>query len=250
MNIGLYQSASSLAALERWQDAVAQNITSSQTTGYRKRTVEFSGENAGHFTINPNAKPNDPQNSTPAMFTRINTGVNFQTGETTPTRRELDVAIQGEGFFELQKPDGSKAYTRSGEFRVRPDRTVVSGGDCAVMSDGGSPITTLPGGGPIAINSDGTIVQNGTTLGKFSIQTFTNTAALVPLTGGLFMANPDAGMKPVDKPEIMQGYLEQSNVQSLREMVDLVVISRAYEANQKIITTVDQQMEKTLQALG
>ena len=250
MNIGLYQSASSLSALERWQDAVAQNITSAQTTGYRKRTVEFSSENAGKFTLNPNAKANDPDNTSPAVFTTTTNGINYLSGETLPTRNELDVAIQGDGFFEVQKPDGTKAYTRSGEFRVRPDRTLVTDGDCEVMSEGGSPITTLPGGGPININSDGTIFQNGAQLGKFSIQKFANTDGLTPLAGGLFVAQPNAGISPVEKPELMQGYLEQSNVQPLREMVDLVLISRAYEANQKVISTADQQMDKTLQALG
>lgn len=250
MNIGLYQSAASLSALERWQDAVAQNITSSQTTGYRKRTVQFSTENAGKFNINPSARSNDPDNSMPAVFTHVTNGINFVSGETMPTRRELDVAIQGEGFFEIQKPDGSKAYTRSGEFRVRPDRTLVTAGDCEVMTEGGAPIALLPGGGDIIINRDGTVFQGTTSLGKLSVQRFEHPEALVPLAGGMFAPGAGAGKSAVDEPQLMQGYLEQSNVQSLREMVDLVLISRAYEANQKIITTVDQQMEKTLQALG
>ena len=66
----------------------------------------------------------------------------------------------------------------------------------------------------------------------------------------MFIAGDGAGMTPVEQPNLMQGYLEQSNVQPLREMVDLVIISRAYEANQKMITTVDQEMGKALEALG
>ena len=250
MNIGLYQSASSLSALERWQDAVSQNITSAQTAGFRKRTVQFSTQNAGKWNINPYAKNAGAENEHQVLFTKINTGINFLTGETQPTRRELDVAIQGDGFFEMNGPDGQKLYTRNGEFRVTPERVLVGAGGLEVLSEGGSPIVTLPGGGAITVNRDGTIFQGATSLGKISIQKFSNTAALMPTVAGLFVAGPNAGKESVDEPELMQGYLEQSNVQPLREMVDLVLISRAYEANQKIITTADKQMEKTLEALG
>jgi flagellar basal-body rod protein FlgF len=250
MNIGLYQSASSLSALERWQDAVSQNITASQTSGYRKRTVEFSSQVAGRWNLDPDARNSGPENEVNAVFTHVTTGINFQTGETQPTRRELDVAIQGEGFFELQQVDGTKAYTRSGEFRMRPDRTLVSSGDLEVMTNDGNPVVLLPGAGTVTINRDGTISQGTTVLGRLSIQTFANPNALIPAAGGMFFSTPAAGMSAVDEPELMQGYLEQSNVQPLREMVDLVLISRAYEANQKMITTIDQQMQKTLDALG
>jgi flagellar basal-body rod protein FlgF len=250
MNIGLYQSASSMSALERWQDATAQNITSAQTTGYRKRTVQFSTEVAGKWNIRPDAKNAGSENEHSVLFTHVTTGINFLTGETQPTRRELDVAIQGEGFFEMDGPNGQKLYTRSGEFSLTPERTLVGAGGLPVLTEGGNQITMLPGGGSISINRDGTIFQGSTALGKLSVQKFTNLGALVPSAGGMFIAGPNAGKEAVAEPELMQGYLEQSNVQPLREMVDLVLISRAYEANQKIITTADQQMEKTLQALG
>jgi len=237
-----------MAALERWQDSVSQNITSGQTSGYRKRTIEFSTETAG--SLQPDARARVGIDGTPALFPKTTAGINFLSGETMPTRRELDVAIQGDGFFEVRMPDGSTAYTRSGEFRLRPDRTLVSAAGLEVMAEGGDPIVLMPGQGQIVVNQDGTVVQGTTSLGKLSIQRFSNTAALVPSAGGLFMAGAAAGKSSVDDPELMQGYLEQSNVQPLREMVDLVLISRAYEANQKMITTIDQQMQKALEALG
>jgi|JI10StandDraft_1071094.scaffolds.fasta_scaffold09392_13 flagellar basal-body rod protein FlgF len=249
MNIGLYQSASALSALERWQDSVSQNITSSQTAGYRKRTISFSTQAAGELMSDPRARIGH-QGSMPTLFPKINSGINFVAGETQPTRRELDASIQGDGFFEIQRPDGSKVYTRSGEFRMRPDRTLVTSSGDEVMSDAGAPIILLPGGGKVAINQDGTLFQGTTALGKLSVQKFADNSRLIPIAGGFFTA-PD-NMKPetVDEPELLQGYLEGSNVTPLREMVDLVLISRAYEANQKIISTVDDQMQKTLDALG
>lgn len=250
MNIGLYQSASSMSALERWQDATSQNITSAQTTGYRKRTVQFSTDVAGKWNIRPDAKNAGAENEHAVLFTHVTTGINFMTGETQPTRRELDVAIQGDGFFEMEGPGGQKLYTRSGEFRMTPERVLVGAGGLPVLTEGGNQITMLPGGGSVTINRDGTIFQGSMSLGKISIQKFSNPGALFPTAGGMFVAGASAGKESVDEPELMQGYLEQSNVQPLREMIDLVLISRAYEANQKIISTADQQMEKTLQALG
>lgn len=250
MNIGLYQSASSLSALEKWQDAVAQNITASQSVGYRKQTVEFTGESVGKWRLAPAARGRQPDNEVEALFTQAKRGVNFSTGEQQPTQRDLDVAIQGDGFFAVRQPDGTTMYTRTGEFRLRPDRTVVSTAGCELMTEAGMPVVLMPGEGNLVVNRDGSLFQGSTALGKLSIQKFANPEALVPVAGGLFMAPPEAGIAPVEAPELMQGYLEQSNVQPMREMVDLVLISRAYEANEKVITTVDQQMEKTLEALG
>lgn len=249
MNIGLYQSAASLSALERWQDSVAQNITSSQVTGYRKRTVNFSTQPAGEIQSDPR-RPVGHDAGTAALFPKVNTGINFVTGETQPTRRELDVAIQGDGFFEVQRPDGSKAYTRNGEFRLRSDRTLVTASGDEVLSTGGAPITFLPNGGTPVINLDGTVFQGETALGKISVQKFADNARLIPAPGGYFVSSPGMDAQPVDNPELLQGYLEGSNVTPLREMVDLVLISRAYEANQKMINTLDQQMQKALDALG
>jgi flagellar basal-body rod protein FlgF len=249
MNIGLYQSAASLAALERWQDNVSQNITSAQTTGYRKRTIEFSTETAGEIHPDSHAKLGRDAGM-PALFPKTSAGINYISGETMPTRRELDIAIQGDGCFEVKLPDGTMGYTRSGEFRLRPDRTLVTSSGLEVMNSNGDPFVLLPGGGPVTVNQDGSMFQGNLALGKISIQRFGNTSALRPTSDGLFSASDGAGMEAVEKPDLMQGYLEQSNVQPLREMVDLVIISRAYEANQKMITTIDQQMQKALEALG
>jgi flagellar basal-body rod protein FlgF len=247
MDIGIYQSAASLTALERWQDAVAQNITSGQVTGFRKRTVEFSGTSAGSLQTGSS----DSDNDVPAVFPTASNGISFSSGETQPTGRDFDVAIQGEGFFEVQLPDGTHAYTRSGEFSVRADHTLINSGNQEVLSDGGSPIM-LPadGTGKITINTDGSIVQGTTAIGRLSVQKFSNQGDLAPISGGLFVANPGADPEPVTKPQLLQGYLEGSNVSPLTEMVNLVQISRAYDANQHVITTNDKQMQKELDELG
>lgn len=249
MNIGLYQSASAMNALERWQDVVAQNITSGQVNGFRKRTVDFSTTAAGEINGDPQARIGG-DTTFEALFPKVSTGINFSSGQTQPTRNDLDVALQGDGFFEVQNPDGTHAYTRNGAFEMRSDRTLVTASGAEVLNSAGAPITLLPNGQPLVINTDGSMTQGDTSLGKLAVQGFANPAALVPTAGGFFIPGAGANPQPVQNPYVMQGYLEGSNVNPLREMVDLVVISRAYEANQKIVTTIDDQMQKTLEALG
>ena len=174
MNIGLYQSASALSALERWQDSVSQNIASSQTTGYRKQTVNFSTQTAGQLRPGVGGRSGS-EGDVATLFPKVNTGINFVSGETQPTRRELDIAIQGDGFFEVQLPDGSRAYTRNGEFHQRADRTIVTSAGLEVLSDGGGPITMLPNGAPLVINRDGTMFQGDASLGRVSVQNFSDT---------------------------------------------------------------------------
>jgi flagellar basal body rod protein FlgG len=249
MNIGLYQSASALSALERWQDAVSQNITSSETNAYRKRTVTFSSITAGQIQTDPTGKASG-DTTFETLFPKVNTGVDYSFGQTQPTRRDLDVAIQGEGFFEVQMPDGSRGYTRNGEFRMRTDRVLVTSAGGEVLSENGSPITLPSNGQPLTVNRDGSMVQGDVALGKLAVVNFPDHSQLSPTAGGYFIPMNGVAPTPVQKPEVLQGYLESSNVTPLREMVDMVLISRAYEANQKIITTIDQQMQKTLEALG
>ncbi|MGH7947261.1 MAG: flagellar hook-basal body protein, partial [Opitutaceae bacterium] len=155
-----------------------------------------------------------------------------------------------DGFFEVQLPDGSRAYTRNGEFHQRADRTLVTSAGHEVLSDGGGPITLLPNGAPLIINRDGTMFQGDASLGRISVQRFADNSQLTAIAGGFFVPSPGMPPQASDKPELMQGYLEGSNVTPMREMVDLISISRAYEANQKIISSVDRQMQKALEALG
>jgi flagellar basal-body rod protein FlgF len=133
---------------------------------------------------------------------------------------------------------------------MRLDKVLVDSSGNEVMSSSGSPITLLGNGAPITINRDGTIFQGDASLGKLSVQKFANLNQLQAIAGGYFSAPQGVEPEEVEDAELLQGYLEGSNASPLREMVDLVLISRAYEANQKIINTVDQQMQKTLDALG
>jgi flagellar basal body rod protein FlgG len=229
---------------------VTQNITSSQVSGYKKRTVEFSVVEAGEVQSDPHQKIGRGEGQG-MYFPKASFGINFKNGETTPTRREFDVALQGDGFFEVKMDDGRMAYTRGGELHLRPDRTLVTAQDQPLLNDAGMPIQLLSkGNNTITIKPDGIVMQGDSKLGRLSVVKFADDKQLVPISAGLFLSKGGPDPVPVEQPEVLQGYLEASNVAPLREMVDLVNIARAYEANQKLIQSHDQTMQKTLDALG
>lgn len=249
MNVGLYQSAASLSALERWQDAVAQNITSNQVAGYKKQTVQLRSVYAGEIQGDESQRVGDG-GATPVFIPAANLGLSFAKGESMPTRRDFDFALGGPGFFQVQDEAGKIYYTRNGSFSTTPELDLVNHSGFAVLGDGGTPIKLQPGGGSIAVDEDGQIRQNGAVIGKIEIMRFENNHALQNLGGGLFGASPGQEPEVVEEPEILQGHLEQANIQPLREMVDLVGIARAYEANQKMISHRDEIMKQTLEKLG
>jgi flagellar basal-body rod protein FlgF len=248
MNIGLYQSAASLSALERWQSAVSQNIGAGQVPGYRGRTVSFSSQDNGQFTME--GAQTSSGSSQPASFPSATNGISFKSGEMQPTGRPLDMAIQGTGFFKVQMPDGTQAYTRNGGFSQRADGTLVNSANYPVLNEQGNPIVLTQAAGPVTVTQDGALSQGDTQVGRLSVTSFSNTNGLVPITGGLLLAAPTAGAAPPDHPGVLQGYIESSNVSPLFEMVNLVQVSRAYEANQKVISNADQRAQKTMEALG
>lgn len=248
MNIGLYQSASALRSLERWQDAVAQNITSSQVTGFKRRAVQVSAEAHGEI-LSAGASGPDRGEGTATLYPNTRYAIVQQPGETTATRRELDLALAGDGFFTVRMPDQSLAYTRSGEFRLNADRVLVNAQGLEVLSETGAPIQLLAQGGPPVVTADGMVRQGDAALGRLGIAAPGAPEHLIPLHGGLFAADGLAGMKSVDAPRVQQGALEGSNVAPLREMVDLVNIARAYEANQRLIQSRDKLLERALETL-
>jgi flagellar basal-body rod protein FlgF len=248
MNIGLYQNAASLDALERWQDTVTQNITSSQTHGYKRRMVQMGGR-VGGGTWPEDSLNGSKTQGLAGFFPEARFAIAFTAGENLPTHRSLDLAISGPGFFKIGLPDDQIAYTRAGQFRVDTDLYLVSGQGQRLLNTDGDPIQLESMGEALQIMEDGTVMHGGAKLGQLAIEQPDFPIRMNPLTTGLFSAGPGAGMRAVEEPVVLQGYLESSNVKPLREMVDLVNITRAYEANHKMIQTRDQLLGRTLESL-
>ncbi len=247
MNIGLYQGASSLAALERWQEMVSQNIQASSVPGFKKSEMSFEAVMGG---MTRTGKEGSFGKEVNISIPRQSAQISMQPGELYSTGNDLDFAIQGSGFFQVQKPDGKTGYTRDGQFRLSPERTIINSKGYPLMGDGG-PITLKPGGGRISINGEGTIVQGDTQIGKIAVFTFADSSKLQRIGDGLLgPSEPNIQGTPAERPSVLSGSLESSNSSPMREMISLITISRAYEANQRLILANNETSEKAIQALG
>ena len=243
---GIYSGAASLTALERWQEAISQNLASGSLAGFKKTEVAFDGVVGG-------LKKLDPRSTfSPELRTIVPKGgdaISFRPGELKQTGKNTDLAIEGAGFFQVRQPDNSMGYTRNGEFHLNAENTLVTRHGHAVMGDGG-PIVVDPELGPVSVANDGSISQGATVVGKVVLYDFADPNTLQRRSDGLFAPGNGAAPTLVEKPSIAQGTVETSNVSPLAEMVNLIAVSRAYEASQKVITTQDDVLRQAIQTLG
>ena len=235
MNIGAYQGASALKAYEKWQETISQNIAYGSAPGFKKTDISFESVMGG---------------KSGGSMPKVTSAINFGPGSIQHTSNQLDFAIQGEGFFKVQVAGGKVGYTRDGEFHLSADRTLVTKQGGQVQGANG-PIKLIAEGGEVTVSPDGTISQGKESVGKLGIYDFKDKSKLARMAGGLF-APEQGGPSPdaVAKPGVMSSCLESSNVSSLTEMVNLINVSRAYEASQKVLTSGDDNEDKAIQTLG
>lgn len=247
MNIGVYQGAASLAALERWQGIISENLAASAVPGFRKSEATFASVLGGTLRSGGDRRSGSASQSVmPSAVSRIN----MQIGQLRTTGAEFDFAIEGPGFFQVQRPNGQTGYTRDGEFHVNAERTLVNKLGYPVLGDGG-PITLRPEGGRVSINAEGAILQGDQIVGRIAVSDFADPSMLRRIGDGLLgPAKPDITPTPIEKPKVVTGALETSNVNGLQEMVNLITVSRAYEASQRVIQTHDENAGKAIQSLG
>jgi len=247
MNIGIYKSASALVALERWQQTISQNIASASVPGFKKSDGVFESKMADIERYGSDARSAKESQGVMPMAT---SQISLQPGEIKNTGSDTDFAIQGRGFFKVQMEKGQTGYTRDGEFHINAERTLVNKQGRAILGDGG-PIVLRPEGGRLSISADGTLVQGDTTIGKLPVYDFKDADKLRRMGDGLLAADdPNVQPQMMEKAEVVGGMLEMSNVQPLQEMVNMITVSRAYEANQRVIMSHDEVLEKAIQSLG
>lgn len=233
-------------------DVISNNLANVNTTGFKKSKIEFqdllyqSTRSAGAEQGNGIQLPTGLQignGSKPVATTRV-----FTNGDLTQTGERLDIAIQGDGFFEVQLADGSKAYTRDGAFKTTADGRVTTS-DGLVVQSGFQPIPV--GTTQVTISSDGQVTLNGANGAQsFRVQLvrFTNPAGLEAAGKNLYKESPASGAAELGNPsengfgELAQGYLEMSNVKVVEEMVNLIIAQRAYEVNAKAVQASDEMM--------
>jgi flagellar basal-body rod protein FlgG len=240
---GVYQSAAAADALQTWNDVIARNLAGATMPGFKKGDISFEGVAAGMFA----AGSSDEQ----AMISPQPLGVvDFSAGSMQRTNDPTEFAISGNGFFQLQGPNGQSVYTRDGQFRVSPEGQLISKQGFPVQGESGS-IQLLIDGGPISVDPDGRVMQGDQEVGVLSVYEFNNPAALQRGPGG-FMVNPDQPQAPVvsETSRVYQGFIEMSNVSSILQMVNMIEASNALQANQKVIQSFDGLSEQAIKSLG
>lgn len=234
---------SAQSALERSLDIVANNVANASTTGFKREGIEF-----------------DSLLSTPDGGEPINFVVDratyrdASTGPIQPTDNPLDVAIQGQGYFSVQMPDGTTAYTRDGAFQIDNQGQLVTQQGYPVLGAGGAPIILPATTTEVNIAADGFVsarVDQGINLaqiGKIAVVKFDNEQQMTPQGNNLYTTTQDAA--PADKATIVQGALEQSNVQPILEMTQLIQIQRSYEQASNLISQENQRLDTAINTLS
>jgi flagellar basal-body rod protein FlgG len=251
----LYSAAAGMQSQQMNLDVISNNLANVNTTGFKKSKVEFqellyqTTRAAGADQGSGNQLPTGiqiGQGSRPVATARI-----FTSGDLSHTGEQLDVAVQGDGFFELQMPDGTVAYTRDGAFKTSSDGRIVTS-DGLPLQAGFQPVPS--GTTNITIGSSGNVTYggpNGTTTFQVQLVRFNNPAGLESLGSNLFRESAASGPPQLGTPgqsgfgSLNQGYLELSNVKVVEEMVNLILAQRAYEVNSKAVQAADEMMQQS-----
>jgi len=248
VNIGFYESASAMNALEQWQRHISDNIAASSVAGYKKSDVAFEAIGRGAL---PSTTGINPREGDVGHLPRGGASTNFSQGVVRMTNNPLDFAINNEGFFSIQLSNGQVQYTRNGQFHLNADSTLVDAHGNQVLGEGGSPLSIDPTAGKLVVSPTGELQQGTDTIGRFEITAFDAPENLLRAGGG-FMVPEEGNVQArlVENVSISQGNIEESNIESVSEMVGLIEVSRAFEANQKVIQAYEDRTAKAIEALG
>ena len=250
MNLALFENASALRGLEQYQNVIANNIAASHVAGFKKVAVSFEAVEGGEIARSTHDRL---KNEMPGSFPVMKNQVDFEEGELRQSNNPMDMALRGEGFFGLLNANGDVAYTRDGQFYLNADGIMVNSMGHEFAGNGGNNIQTVPGGGDPTIDKEGQVFQNGQLLGQVGVFVFDDPLMQLRKVGGGFVAkDPEVEPEAADPADfvIMQGYVENSNVSAIQEMIGLIEVSRAHEANQKMIQHFDQNIGKAIGTLG
>lgn len=232
-----YTQLTRQSGLLREIQMVANNIANISTTGFRREGLLFSEY----------VQALDHKEDSLSMAAARGHQTYLTQGTLTMTNGSLDVAIEGEGFFTIETPDGDR-YTRAGHFIPNQNGELVTPDGHRVLDESGSAIFIPPDAGQIAIARDGTISADGQPLGQLGLVVPADPANLSRETGVLHRIEGDA--IPVDAPNILQGFLEESNVNPITEMARLIEVQRAYENGQKFLDREDERIRNVISTLG
>jgi len=240
-------------AQQLYIDTIANNLANVNTTGFKKANLEF--QDLVYQTLRGSGSSQDAAILPTEL--QIGHGVrpvaiqrSYQQGNILPTGNPLDLSIDGEGFFQIAKPDGTILYSRDGSFKVSAEGTIVTSDGYSLDPSIVLPMDTVD----VSITRDGTISvtligeTEPQTLGQLELARFINPAGLSSLGQNLLKETAASGPPIIGNPgaeglgQVSQGYLESSNVQIVEEMVAMIVAQRAYEVSSKAIKTAEEML--------
>lgn len=244
-------AASGMVAQQMNVDTIANNLANVNTTGFKGSKVQFQDVLYQNFRRPGSASAigvEKPTGLAVGYGTRAAATVRqFSEGTPMSTGNPLDLAISGDGFFQVQYPDGTTAYTRDGAFKLSADGRIVTNDGFYVL-----PELTIPEDATaVSVGTDGTVQvllvgqEEPVEIGQIELARFVNPAGLLAIGHNLLLPTGASGDPMTDVPmqnglgEIDQGYLEMSNVKVIDEMVNMIVAQRSYEMNSKAIQTAD-----------
>lgn len=255
----LWIAKTGLDAQQTQLDVTSNNLANVATNGYKRARAVF--EDLLYQTLRQPGASSSAQTQIPSGL-QIGTGVrpvstnrNFTQGNLTQTGNSLDIAIQGEGFFQIQLPDGTLGYTRDGAFQKDSQGQIVTSNGYPL-----SPAITIPSNAlTISVGTDGviTVLQSGSTtpvqVGQIQLANFVNVGGLQSMGQNLFLETASSGTATPNTPGtngvglLNQGYVETSNVNVVEELVNMITTQRAYEINSRAIQTSDQMLARLTQ---
>ena len=257
----LYSAATGMEAQQLNVEVIANNIANINTTGFKRRRAQFQDllyQNLRAPGTASTSNTDYPTGLQVGLGSRpVATEIIFSQGDFTQTGNPLDLVIQGSGFFQVRLSSGEIAYTRCGALHLDRDGNLVT-----VDGDPLDPQITIPSDAlSVTVGSDGTVSvtlpgqQNAQQIGSIELANFQNPAGLNSIGKNLFLATTASGDPITGTPgedglgTIVQGYLEQSNVNIVQEMVNMIIAQRAYESTSKVLRTADEmysQMNNTI----
>jgi flagellar basal-body rod protein FlgF len=253
---GLYTSGWSMLALQKKMDIVTNNMANASTSGYKKDTLVLESfpslltkivkDYGGTPGTSRDIGTMELGNDVGEVFT------NYTQGQITKTNNNLDMAIRdsNNAFFTVSMTDAdgneNEYYTRDGSFTKGSDGSLLTSDGYPVLGKNG-PIKL--GSGDFIVGSDGTVQQNGVTVDQLRITEFADTTQLKKFGNNLISADANAATEPF-AGIVEQGATELSNVNIIKEMVDMITVTRAYEANQKVLQAQDGTLDKAVNEVG
>ncbi|MDI4633763.1 flagellar basal-body rod protein FlgG [Pelomonas sp. V22] len=255
----LWIAKTGMEAQQTQLDTISHNLANVATNGFKRSHAVFEDliyQNLRQSGANSTEQTQLPTGLQVGLGVRpVATSRNFSQGNLQQTSNNLDLAVKGNGFFQIQMPDGTTAYTRDGAFQLDANGQIVTSNGNTVL-----PGITIPANAlSLSIGQDGTVSvtvpgqATPQTVGQIQLATFINPAGLEPRGQNLFSETASSGTPNAGAPNangigaLQQGFVETSNVNVVEELVQMIQTQRAYELNSKAVQTSDQMLQKLAQ---